>query len=114
MKKMYKFIITATSPEAQSIDKVNDLLLAIQIFHADAKCGAFDHVDLVDGQTGEVHAHTCGEGKDYYLSDFLTEFMLSDMERMLDKMFGQSEPESQETASDMVARMLAELEGLLS
>lgn len=114
MKKMYKFIITATSPEAQSIDKVNDLPLAIQIFHADAECGAFDHVDLVDGQTGEVHAHTCGEGKDYYLSDFLIEFMTSEMERMLDKMFGQSEPESQETASDMVARMLAELEGLLS
>lgn len=90
--------------------------LAIQMFHASAECGAFDHVDLVDGQTGEVHAHTCGEGKDFYLSDFLTEFMLSDMERMLDEMFGQPEPEpeQQETASDMVARMLAELEGLLS
>lgn len=112
MKKMYKFIITATSPEDQSIEKVNDLSLAIQIFHANAECGLFDHVDLVDGHTGEVHAHTCGEGKDYYLSDFLTEFMLSDMERMLDDMFGL--PESQETASDMVASMLAELEGLLS
>lgn len=112
MKKMYKFIITATSPEAQSIDKVNDLPLAIQIFHANAECGAFDHVDLVDGQTGEVHAHTCGEDKDYYLSDFLTEFMTSEMERMLDEMFGLPEP--QETASDMVLRMLAELEGLLS
>lgn len=110
MKKMYKFIITATSPEAQSIDKVNDLPLAIQIFHADAKCGAFDHVDLVDSQTGEVHAHTCGEGKDYYLSDFLTEFMAS----MLDEMFDLPEPEPQETASNMVIRLLAELEGLLS
>ena len=109
---MYKFIITAHSSEAQSIDKVNDLSLAIQIFHTDAECGLFDHVDLVDEQTGEVHAHTCGEGKDYYLSDFLTEFMTSEMERMLDEMLGQFEP--QETASDMVARMLAELEGLLS
>lgn len=112
MKKMYKFIITATSPEAQSIEKVNDLSLAIQLFHADVKCGAFDHVGLVDGQTGEVHAHTCGESKDYYLSDFLIEFMTSEMERMLDETFGQPEP--QETASDMVARMLAELGGLLS
>lgn len=114
MKKMYKFIIIATSPEAQSIDKVNDLFLAIQLFHADAECGAFDRVDLVDGQTGEVHAHAGGKDQDYYLSDFLIEFMLSDTERMLDKMFGQSEPESQEAASDMVARMLAELGGLLS
>ena len=114
MKKMYKFIITATSPEAQSIEKVNDLPLAIQIFHTDAECGLFDHVDLVDGQTGEVHAHAGGKDQDYYLSDFLTEFMLSDMERMLSEMFGQPEPEPQETASDMVARMLAELEGLLS
>ena len=114
MKKMYKFIVTATSPEAQSIDKVNDLPLAIQIFHTDAECGLFDHVDLVDGQTGEVHAHAGGNDQDYYLSDFLTEFMLSDMERMLSEMFGQPEPEPQETASDMVARMLAELEDLLS
>ena len=112
MKKMYKFIITATSPEAQSIEKVNDLPLAIQSFHTDAESGLFDPVDLVDGQTGEVHAHTCGEGKDYYLSDFLTEFMASEMERMLDEMFGLPEP--QETASDMVTRLLAELEGLLS
>ena len=64
MKKMYKFIITATSPEAQSIEKVNDLSLAIKIFHANTESGLFDHVDLVDGQTGEVYAHTCGEGED--------------------------------------------------
>lgn len=114
MKKMYKFIITATSPEAQSIDKVNDLSLAIQLFHADAECGAFDRVELADDQTGELHAYTCGEGKDFYLSDFLIEFMFSDMERMLGEMFGQPEPEPQETAGDMVARMLAGLEGLLS
>lgn len=87
---MYKFIITATSPEAQSIEKVNDLPLAIKIFHANVESGLFDHVDLVDGQTGEVHAHTCGEGKDYYLSDFLIEFMFSDMARMLYKMEGLS------------------------
>lgn len=114
MKKMYKFIVTATSPEAWSVNKVNDLPLAIQIFYANAECGAFDHVDLIDGQTGEVHAHTSGEGRDFYLSDCLIEFMLSDMERMLGKAFGQSEPEPQETASDMVARMIAEVEDLFS
>lgn len=90
MKKMYKFIITATSPEAQSIEKVNDLSLAIKIFHANTESGLFDHVDLVDGQTGEVHAHTCGEGEDYYLSDFLIEFMFLDMARMLYEMEGLS------------------------
>lgn len=111
---MYKFIVTATSPVAQSVNKVNSLPLAIHIFHANAECGVFDHVDLIDGQTGEVHAHTCGEGKDFYLSDFLIEFMLSDMELMLGETVGQSKPEPQETASDMVARMIAEVEDLFS
>jgi hypothetical protein len=112
MKKMYKFIITATSPETQSIEKVYDLSLAIQIFHASAESGLFDYVDLVDSQTGEVHAHTCGEGEDFYLSNFLIKFMISDMERRKDKMLGQPEP--QETPSDRITRMFAELERLFS
>ena len=113
---MYKYIITATStsPEAQSILKVNDLSLAIQTFHTNAESGAFEYVDLIDGQTGEVHAHTCGEGQDYYLSDFLTHFMLSDIKRMSGKLFGQPEPEPKVTASEAVTYLLAELEKLFS
>jgi hypothetical protein len=111
---MYKYIITSTSPVAKSTLEVNDLPLAIQTFHTNAESGAFDHVDLMDAQTGEVHAYTRGEGEDYYLSDFLIQFMLFDIERMAGKMFGQPEPEPQETASDVVARMLAELESLFS
>jgi hypothetical protein len=115
--KNYNYNVNAYGENDETTFRTNDVRDALDAF---LKTGAQGiHCDLLDGYTGEVLAIVnCPDCEDYATDEIMlmTEgmfFELLEGEEIAPEI-GEDDPEPQETASDAVVRMLAELESLFS
>jgi hypothetical protein len=115
--KNYNYNVNAYGENDETTFRTNDVRDALDAF---LKTGAQGiHCDLLDGHTGEVLAVVnCPDCEDYAIDEIM--LMIGGM--LFDVLGGEEiapedeedDPEPQETASDAVVRLLAELESLFS
>jgi hypothetical protein len=83
MITMKNFSVANYSETCDSIHEVNDLDLALHLFHEGVEAEIFDKVELKDNQTGEILAHS-GKGEDeVHLSPRVVIYMMNDIASIL-------------------------------